>query len=550
MNGNELYKVLSEIPVSSDDRALVNVGYYSKYLILTYHHDRFICQKFISCDTVQNIPKWNITVESDDFIHALHKASDYRNPRTKEKMRVWYRPDESRIVIEGEQYQQTYVSAANIYLYDTVPPKFIPFDDSMDAEIALLPKEWKQLYPFIHVARKGDNTIKLTTQGSHVWVTASSPSMHSYAYLKVRDSHNSTHTLSLDSEVVEYIQSLNPQPSYVELQLFENKVVILLTGERLIVDRIGHEGLKVMETLDGSILSVKKTELAKALASCAGTPTLNDPDCNQVSLSYTQKTGLIVSGNNRRQKIKAVDQVTEEGKIMLCSVALLDLLEEIEFDDLELELPAEEHPYEPLKITTRGAVYLVAGVVKKNRSFHRIQSVSDVWDESEPHKELVHSRCQNDGYTLNFFLVEESPLEPHFSQEELEAFFKESPYEDPHVDPNPNPIEQEFYRAIHELQDAYHRAVTIARLTRQSGALSQELRDRLKELKQVFVHSAHCFDYELNDQIVSNLDSEYLMREITQVRYSLQNIQVKAGRLLETLKNLDKTYRIEMTLVE
>jgi hypothetical protein len=151
---------------------------------------------------------------------------------------------------------------------------------------------------------------------------------------------------------------------------------------------------------------------------------------------------------------------------------------------------------------------------------------------------------------LNFFLVEESPLEPHFSQEELEAFFKESPYENEEADEVPDPVEQEFYRAIHELQTAYHRAVVIARLTRQSGALSQELRDRLKELKQVFVHSTHCFDSELNNHIVSNLNSEFLKKETTQVRYSLQNIQVKAGRLLEALKNLDKTYRIEMTLEE
>jgi hypothetical protein len=372
--------------------------------------------------------------------------------------------------------------------------------------------------------------------------------------LTAQGKNSSFDTFKLPFELLEYLQSCREHPNYVEISTYFDDVMVMVEAGNtrfFLPYELRLQLYGFLEIHEESVeLAIQKSKLEDALKSAIGNADTEEMDCNEVYLSLDGEKTLTIEGKSQINEIwlKKPVKTDKQPKMLLNAATLLDLLATLEEDNLHLYLPSAR--FEPLVIETSGLMIYCSGLYKPSRQIQQRYETADT--------QVVYRRKQSDETEFIVTAIERSILAPYLTkgilrmeEEELENM-KDSGYSEGYAN---------YCFLLNQLQNMYGHSMYVYKQARRvlkgksdtpiKTSVRQELSDRIKELIDAMAESTW---YANSDNLEARMnpcefDREELTSETEKILAMRNDCCLKAGRVLEVLRELPKTYELGMTVM-
>jgi hypothetical protein len=545
MNAIDLFDIVNkDVSVEIEKDTLIRLNYSGNILYVTFWRDNILMQKILACDSPQRLLEWSVDIDYYKLIYGLKKVDptkannfwfDLHFEPTTNKLVV----NEANITVEINSSEKSFRHIPSLDFLNEKEP---------DSQTVFHHREWQKLYSTAHIARGTNADLLIESVGNDIYCYANSPTIRGLYTLTTQKS-SSFNTFKLPFDLFDYLQSQKQHPNYVEISTYlDDEIVMVETGNTRFF--FPYESLKsqshgFIEIHKESIeIAIQKAALETALKVAIGNA---DIDCNEVYISLNSKETLAIEGKSKIKEVRLKKPVKtdKQSKTLLNASTLLDLLEVLEEDNLHLYLPGNR--FEPFVIETKGVMIFCSGIYKPSRQTQQNYEQADT--------KVVYRRKQSDDTEFIVTAVEQSALAYlnqevlSIEQEDLE-YMREAGYSEDYAN---------YYSQTSKLVNIYGHSMYIYKQARRTlkqsdipikGSIRQELRDRTKELVDAMAEATWYANPDtLDTQMNSSFEGKHLATETEKILIMQNDCYLKAGRVLEVLKELPKTYVLNMAVV-
>lgn len=510
--------------------SLIKIEYEYGRLSFTYESGYLAIRTYIWYEESQHSNYWSITTDYESLADLCIFSN---NPETE--ITITFDEDKETIVFTGDS-KEVIIKSLGERFFD-----FYSSDFEYSSAFGIERKDWQRFQAAASIAERNDpSTVKFNALlgvnvdrvGTHGALEAICTNICRRSYFTTFKEASTNFTLPV--ELIDAVAKFKPR--HVYLKVNEDKVLVETNNAAIISPLIKGDFPWLFDQIpcsEAESIKVKKQDFVKAIQRASGKVTIKNPDANQVMLILNNGQ-LTVQGTNGDFPVYTESDDTNDSSICVCAVTLLNLLKYTSnkrkyshTEKLELQFP--QQVYEGLQIYEFGGLsYYFWGVIKTDRAL--------VVNPNEPERKTVYEATpvrRPEDPKLIVEMVEESPLEPHISEDILEKIKAER--EEMGID--------SYIQLVDEVLATQADALLALKKARTAN-LSLEQQAELVVAKAQLEETLE-ISKEVQEAVENGYGYDSCFYE-DDLRELAQQLRLKGGRVLEIALNLQKTWRLQL----